>query len=119
MCMFLRWDGLYPMYAEYSRRSNMVALGEKTIQFYLEKTKYYQGKIKSKKFRDKVTGQTWVNQAYCFDYDKMNVNLIKSLDIEFNNSDMTPNPTSPEVEEMKANNDEANDLARAKENLPF
>jgi len=57
MCLFLRWDGLFPMYAEYSRRSNMVALGEKTIQFYLEKTKYYQGKIKEKKFRDKVTCQ--------------------------------------------------------------
>jgi DNA primase len=68
MVLFIRWDGLYPMYAEYSRRSNMVALGEKTIQFYLEKTKYYQGKIKNKKFKDKVTGQTWVNQAYCFDY---------------------------------------------------
>jgi hypothetical protein len=92
--MFLRWDGLYPMYAEYSRRSNMVALGEKTIQFYLEKTKYYQGKIKSKKFKDKATGQEWVNQAYCFDYAKMNINLIKSQITEFDNKDMTPRLTT-------------------------
>jgi DNA primase len=90
LCLFLRWDGLYPLYAEYSRRSNMVALGEKTIQFYLEKTKYYQGKIKSKRFNDTVTKQEWVNQAYCFDYDKMNINLIKSKNIEDDNPDMTP-----------------------------
>jgi len=88
MCLFLRWDGLYPLYAEYSKRSGMISLGEKTIQFYLEKTKYYQGKIKSKKFRDKVTGQEWTNQSYCFDYDKMNINLIKSEDIETGNINM-------------------------------
>ncbi len=90
--LFLRWDGLYPLYAEYSRRSNMVALGEKTIQFYLEKTKYYQGKLKSKKFRDKQTGQVFVNQAYCFDYLAMKevINLIETNepDIETGNEDM-------------------------------
>lgn len=107
MCLFLRWDGLYPMYAEYSRRSNMVALGEKTIQFYLEKTKYYQGKIRSKKFRDKITNQEWVNQAYCFDYGKMNINLIKSKNIETDNLDMTPNMQNPEVRENCALSNEA------------
>jgi len=118
MCLFLRWDGLFPMYAEYSRRSNMVALGEKTIQFYLEKTKYYQGKIKGKKFRDKITGQEWVNQAYCFDYDKMNINLIKSKTIEFDNSDMIPNVPNQNIEEMNEYT-EADRLKAAQENLPF
>jgi len=118
MCLFLRWNGLFPMYAEYSRRSNMVALGEKTIQFYLEKTKYYQGKIKGKKFRDKVTCQEWVNQAYCFDYDKMNINLIKSKTIEFDNSDMTPNIPNQNIEEMNEYT-EADRLKAAQENLPF
>ena len=90
--LFLRWDGLYPLYAEYSRRSNMVALGEKTIQFYLEKTKYFQGRLRSKKFRDKQTGQVFVNQAYCFDYLAMQevINLIETNrpDIETGNEDM-------------------------------
>src|SRR5665647_1445375 len=96
----------------------MVALAEKTLQFYLEKTKYYQGKIKGKKFRDKVTGQEWVNQAYCFDYDKMNINLIKSKTIEFDNSDMTPNIPILDIEEMNANT-KADRLKTAQENLPF
>jgi len=90
--LFLRWDGLYPLYAEYSRRSNMIALGEKTIQFYLEKTKYFQGKLRSKKFKDKQTGQVFVNQAYCFDYLAMKevINLIETNqpDIETGNEDM-------------------------------
>jgi len=118
MCLFLRWDGLFPMYAEYSRRSNMVALGEKTIQFYLEKTKYYQGKIKGKKFRDKITGQEWVNQAYCFDYDKMNINLIKSKTIEFDNSDMIPNVPNQNIEEINEYS-EADRPKATQENLPF
>ncbi len=87
-CLFLRWEGLYPLYAEYSRRSNMVALGEKTIQFYLEKTKYYQGKIKAKRFKDKFTQQQWISQAYCFDYDRMDINLIESQVNEYDNPDL-------------------------------
>jgi hypothetical protein len=106
VCLFVRWDGLYPMYAEYSRRSNMVSLAEKTIQFYLEKTRYYQGKLASKKFRDTVTGQTWVNQAYCFDYEQMKstVNLIgtRVSDIEYDNKDMHPKIGETEQEEINA-----------------
>lgn len=120
-CLFLRWDGLYPMYAEYSRRSSMVALGEKTIQFYLEKTKYYQGKIKAKRFKDKITGQEWINQAYCFDYSKMTsvINLIASKSIEFNNEDMTPNYANPVVQEIKENMQDELDFKKAQEDLPF
>jgi DNA primase len=119
MCLFLRWDGLYPLYAEYSRRSNMVALGEKTIQFYLEKTKYYQGKIKNKKFRDKITGQSWMNQAYCFDYNKMNINLIASQNIEFDNTDMTPNMANPDIQIIKDKTKDDDEISDAQKNLPF
>ena len=94
-CLFLRWEGLYPLYAEYSRRSNMVALGEKTIQFYLEKTKYYQGKIKAKRFKDKFTQQQWISQAYCFDYDRMDINLIESQVNEYDNPDLKINLNYP------------------------
>lgn len=121
ICLFLRWDGLYPMYAEYSRRSNMVSLGEKTIQFYLEKTKYYQGKFKNKKFRDKITGQEWVNQAYCFDYSKMTsiINLISSKNIETGNEDLTPNLNNPEVMEIIENMQDEEEFKKAKDELPF
>ncbi|HZK93052.1 MAG TPA: hypothetical protein VFC67_02510 [Prolixibacteraceae bacterium] len=91
---------------------------EKNIQFYIEKTKYYQGKIKGKKFRDKVTGQEGVNQAYCFDYDKMNINQIKSKTIEFDNSDLTPNVPNQNIEEMNEYT-EADRLKAAQENLAF
>ena len=104
------------MYAQYSRMSNMVALGEKTIEFYLEKAKYYQGKLKSKKFRDKITSETYNNQAYCFDYDMMNktmnFNLIRSKnqDLEIDNKDMNPKLELHEREEIKANNDNVNKI---------
>lgn len=117
MILFVRWDGLYPLYAEYSRRSNMVALGEKTIQFYLEKTKYYQGKMKSKKFRDIDTKQEWNNQAYCFDYDLTNINLIQTNtdDIEINNRDMTPQIDKDDYDENNNLTQDDNDMAK----LPF
>ena len=100
MCLFIRWDGLYPMYAQYARMSNMPALGEKTIQFYLEKTKYYQGKIAAKRFSDRDTKETWNHQAWCFDYNKMDVNLIVSQSIESDNENMRPNIGNPHVAKM-------------------
>jgi len=77
--LFLRWGGLYPLYAEFSKRSGMVALGEKTLQFYLEnQKKYYLGKVRSKKFFDRLTKQQWVNNAYVFDYETLGIDLAKS-----------------------------------------
>jgi hypothetical protein len=73
--LFIRWEGLYPLYAEYSRRSGMISLSEKTLQFYLEKSKYYIGKVKSKRFHDQTTKETWTNQAICFEYDLMDITL--------------------------------------------
>ncbi len=126
MCLFIRWDGLYPMYAQYARMSNMPALGEKTIQFYLEKTKYYQGKIAAKRFVDRDTKETWNHQAWCFDYNKMDVNLIVSQSIESDNENMRPNMVNPLVAKMveidkdeeKLKKEEA-DFKRAQEDLPF
>ena len=118
-CLFLRWEGLYPLYAEYSRRSNMVALGEKTIQFYLEKTKYYQGRIKAKRFRDKITSQQWISQAYCFDYALMNINLIASETIEYDNSDIKPDMNNGKIQEVFENNKEAHGTESLKDELPF
>ena len=126
MCLFIRWDGLYPMYAQYARMSNMPALGEKTIQFYLEKTKYYQGKIAAKRFADRDTKETWNHQAWCFDYNKMEVNLIESQSIESDNKDMRPNVVNPSVAKMVEEDKEAKkikqeelDLKKAQEELPF
>jgi DNA primase len=91
--LFLRWDGLYPLYAEYSKRSGMIALSEGTIKFYLTKAKYYTGRIKTKKFRDKDTKEEWVNQAFCFDFNMMDISLNQSVDIELDNINMTPSNT--------------------------
>jgi len=126
MCLFIRWDGLYPMYAQYARMSNMPALGEKTIQFYLEKTKYYQGKIKAKRFADKDTKEQWNHQAWCFDYNNMDVNLIVSTSIESDNEDMKPNENNPAVAAMIEKNKEKEELKKEEEafknaqrDLPF
>ncbi|MCX6237935.1 MAG: hypothetical protein NTY07_10340 [Bacteroidia bacterium] len=49
----------------------------------------------------------------------MNINLIKSLDIEFNNLDMIPNTANPDIEKIKVKNKKDDDLAKAKDDLPF
>jgi len=118
-CLFLRWEGLYPLYAEYSRRSNMIALGERTIQFYLEKTKYYNGKIKAKRFKDRITSQMWISQAYCFDYDKMNINLIASNNIEYDNDDITPNRDGGLPEDTMDYDKQTEDITELQKRLPF
>lgn len=117
MTLFIRWDGLYPLYAEFSNRSKMTVLSEKTIQFYLEKSSSFLGKIKNKKFRDKEANQEWNNQAYCFDYDLIDISLIPTLtdDIELNNSDMSPMLDHDDFDEIKKNNPDDNDMER----LPF
>jgi len=126
MCLFVRWDGIYPMYAQYARMSNMPALSEKTIQFYLEKTKYYQGKIKAKRFYDRETKEEWNHQAWCFDYTKMDVNLIVSKSLEFDNEDMKPNLNNPSVKEMEEKELEEErrkieeaEFKKAQQDLPF
>jgi DNA primase len=125
-CLFIRWDGIYPMYAQYARMSNMIALGEKTIQFYLEKTKYYEGKIKAKRFHDHDTKETWNHQAWCFDYAKMEVNLIESTSLEFDNEDLRPNLNNPVIAKSEEDEKEtarlkkeAEDLKKAGDDLPF
>lgn len=117
--LYLRWEGLYPLYAEYSRRSNMVALGEKTIQFYLEKTKYFQGKIKAKRFKDKDTKQMWISQAFCFDYNLMNINLIESASIEFDNPDIKPNMDNGDIQEAYEKEMDQKEFQEAQHHLPF
>lgn len=126
MCLFIRLDGLYPIYAQYARMSNMPTLGEKTIQFYLEKTKYYQGKIAAKRFADRDTKETLNHQAWFFDYNKMDVNLIVSQSVESDNENMKPNIVNPFVarmvekgiEEEKLKKEE-DDFKKAQEDLPF
>jgi len=104
--MYLRWNGLYPLYAEYSRRSGMVALSEKTLQFYLEKAKYFIGKIRSKKFIDRHSKQQYVNDAIAFDYDLMNVSLMQSERdtdeySEFNSEISQPEEAFPALQEKE------------------
>jgi DNA primase len=118
-CLYVRWGGLYPLYAEYSRRSNLPALGERTIQFYLEKSKYYEGKIKAKRFRDRNTNQNWISQAYCFDYDKMDINLIASNKTEYDNGDITTNGNDGLPEDSMENDQKTDDDTDAQERLPF
>ncbi len=48
----------------------------------------------------------------------MNINLIKSNAIEFDNSDMTPKVPNQNIEEMNESL-EADRLRTARENLPF
>ena len=118
-CLFVRWGGLYPLYAEYSRRSNMPALGERTVLFYLEKSKYWQGKTKAKRFRDRITGDQWVTQAYCFNYDELDITLIDSNKIEDDNADFTLNMYDGLQAATMDNDLEPDDLNELKERLPF
>jgi uncharacterized protein (DUF1778 family) len=95
--LFLRWEGLYPLYAEYARRTGFSVLSEKTVGFYLEKTKYFLGKLKSKMFYDPQTQERFVNQALCFDYELMNLELNSSEEPENNSSDELENNNEVEL----------------------
>ena len=69
--LFLKWSGIYQLYAEYSRRAGQNPLPTNTLVYYLETSKPYLGKKKSVRFdRD-------INQAMCFDYDLLSINLIR------------------------------------------
>lgn len=81
--LFLKWAGIYQLYAEYSTRAKISTLPSNTLKYYLENSKSFIGYKKSVRF-DKD-----INQAMCFDYDMLSkqINLIRNL----NNLDVNKN----------------------------
>lgn len=69
--LFLKWSGIYQLYAEYSRRAGQNPLPNNTLLYYLETSKQFLGKKKSVRFSKDI------NQALCFDYNELQINLVR------------------------------------------
>ncbi len=70
--LMLRWDGLYQSYAN-TFKGKSEPLPENTLQYYLEHHKAFLGKSQKK-----VRFGSSVNRAWCFDYELLGVNLIRT-----------------------------------------
>jgi len=91
-----KFNSMYKKYAENARKQGVKPLPSDTLRYYLENHKYFLGVMKSCKFTtgdyDSTEGKTiekmQVTTAFCFNYDKLSINLrrdpINSLENTIN-----------------------------------
>jgi len=81
----LKFSVIYKLYATHSKRSGQGVLPNSTLKYYLENNPAFLGVEKSSKFtlkefsnsEGKFIEQHQVTTAYCFNYDKLAINLIR------------------------------------------
>lgn len=81
----LKFSVIYKLYATHSKRSGQTVLPNTTLKYYLENNPAFLGVEKSSKFtlkeystqEGKTIEQHQVTTAYCFNYDKLNINLMR------------------------------------------
>lgn len=86
----IKFNSIYKIYSEHARRDGIKALPSSTLKYYLEKSKHFLGIEKSTKFYRKdyssaegrAIDSKQVTTSYCFDYNALNINLVRSLDTE-------------------------------------
>jgi len=82
----LKFSSVYKLYAEHAKRSGQGYLPNTTLRYYLENSKYYLGTENSSRFilkefsrnEGKIIEQKQVTTAYCFDYEKLDINLVRT-----------------------------------------
>lgn len=90
----IKFNSIYKIYSEHARRDGIKALPSSTLKYYLEKSKHFLGIEKSTKFYRKdysaaeghAIDSKQVTTSYCFDYDSLKINLIRSLETDNFNS---------------------------------
>jgi len=83
-----KFSSIASLYSEYGRKMGIKTLPHDTLRTYLENHKYFIGVSKVERFRyiefSKEDGQNMdhnqVTSAYCFDYDKLAINLERELE---------------------------------------
>jgi DNA primase len=123
-CDILRfkYNALYMLYSERSRRMGAKPLPADTLRYYLENYRFFEGVFSStkfylKEFKDgQMVEQKQITSAYCFRYDKIGINLRRTLATADDapaacNSNLNGGTLVPEPAEMSH--------APADEDLPF
>jgi hypothetical protein len=80
-----KYNSIYKLYAEGARRQGNKPLPSDTLKYYLENSKHFLGVLKSCKFtradfdpkESKIVETKQVTTAFCFDYDKLAINLSR------------------------------------------
>lgn len=75
MILFLRLEGVHKLYTQENAKVRKAALNESTLKLYMKEQKWYVGWIKTKRFKGR--GPT---SCFAFDYDELNINLIKETE---------------------------------------
>src|SRR3546814_19569789 len=77
--LFLRIRNVHPLYMSSTRtQTGKTGLNEETIMMRIKEQPYFIGKNKASSFRSESTGKSTVTNRYVFEYDMINVNLIRS-----------------------------------------
>jgi len=85
-----KFNAVYQVYSEHMRRQGGKALPATTLKYYLEKSKQFLGCEASTKFslrsydsaEGKFVDQKQVTTSYCFAYDDLQINLLRTLEME-------------------------------------
>ena len=88
--LMLKFTTIYKLYATHSRRSGQGVLPNSTLRYYLENSPHFLGVTKSTRFtlkefsadENKFVEKNQVTSAYCFDYDKLGINMIRNITAE-------------------------------------
>jgi DNA primase catalytic core len=82
----LKFSPVYKIYATHHKKAGLSYLPKSTLQYYLTHNQAYIGQEKSSKFKlfeyskehGKVNEHVQVTSAFCFNYDMLNVNMIRT-----------------------------------------
>lgn len=85
-----KFNAIYQLYSEHIRRQGGKGLPATTLKYYLEKSKQFLGCEAATKFTlrnyDNAEGrfvdQKQVTTSYCFSYDDLQINLLRTLEME-------------------------------------
>lgn len=83
----LKFSTISKLYAENARRTGIKPLPNDTLSYYLKNSKSFEGVSPSVKFvnkeykseEGKVVESKTITSAYCFDYKKLNINLMRGV----------------------------------------
>jgi len=92
----IKFNSIYKIYSEHARKQNNKALPATTLKYYLENSKYFLGVEKSTRFsrkdfsaaEGKAIEQRQVTSSWCFDYEALKINLIRTDKFEEGNDNV-------------------------------
>ncbi len=110
--LMLKFTTIYKSYATHSRRSGQGVLPNSTLRYYLENSPHFLGVARASRFtlkeysddKSKFVEKNQITTAYCFDYDKLGINMIRNTTSEDSLTD-TALPPHAALNNSKDSND--------------